>query len=397
MFKIWPALVISIIIVIYGVAIDGNEFNLIEIFILIFAWSGNFYWLEKLSEKQQVEDDSSITDLNDFQEIVSQTRAQCQSLTSELAAIISNIEKMQLIVSDATQVFSKSFSVLSEQSSNQESIVHELIDALNESNKVDDDKQISFIEETRNILEYFVENITEVSRGGMTMVYTVDDIEAQMDSVNSLLSGISVIAEQTNLLALNAAIEAARAGEAGRGFAVVADEVRALSKNSSDLNEKIKDVVNKSKVNIDKAKEIVSEIASRDMSVAMQHKIRVDDMLTKMDSQNELVNKRLQTIQEITFEVEEGVSGVIRSLQFEDIVTQLSQQINQHIMLVNNVFDKVDSDLVSINKSEKDFKAYGNILKNFNDDMKYLSVEAKSLNSRTESQDGVDEGEVELF
>lgn len=87
----------------------------------------------------------------------------------------------------------------------------------------------------------------------------IDKLGSDVGEITGVLEVIEGIAEQTNLLALNAAIEAARAGEAGRGFAVVADEVRALAKRTQDSTEQVNDMITRLKEGADKAVSVMQE------------------------------------------------------------------------------------------------------------------------------------------
>ena len=93
------------------------------------------------------------------------------------------------------------------------------------------------------LLEQMVTGISKVSSTIDESGRLANDLETSSNNINVVVDVIGAIAEQTNLLALNAAIEAARAGEQGRGFAVVADEVRSLAKRTQDSTREIIDIV----------------------------------------------------------------------------------------------------------------------------------------------------------
>jgi methyl-accepting chemotaxis protein len=93
------------------------------------------------------------------------------------------------------------------------------------------------------IVNQTIATMSQVSEGLTAAATRIDSLSKQSDQISNIVNTITAIADQTNLLALNAAIEAARAGEQGRGFAVVADEVRQLAARTSKSTAEIDEVV----------------------------------------------------------------------------------------------------------------------------------------------------------
>lgn len=106
---------------------------------------------------------------------------------------------------------------------------------------VDATEQVSA--EGKEVLDHSVSIMDDVTKNVEVVASDINAINEQSDKISNIVSTISSIADQTNLLALNAAIEAARAGEQGRGFAVVADEVRQLAARTSASTAEISEVV----------------------------------------------------------------------------------------------------------------------------------------------------------
>lgn len=186
----------------------------------------------------------------------------------------------------------------------------------------------TFAENTSKTLDQFVHTTINISAESMSLVEKVTHISEQMPNVMKALKDIDQIAAQTNLLALNAAIEAARAGEAGRGFAVVADEVRALSNRSSGFSHDIQSQLKTINDAISELTEQVGHVASQDMTYVLAAKREVqqaiDDMLKRAAS-DEMVTRQMEVV---SHKLIENLHLAIRALQFEDISRQ---KIRYHI------------------------------------------------------------------
>ncbi|MDR1506773.1 MAG: methyl-accepting chemotaxis protein [Treponema sp.] len=204
-----------------------------------------------------------------------------------------NIEKLNDHVDKQTSSVSKSSSAIEEMIANIQSVTNTL--AKNTEN-------------VRQLLES-----SDVGRGGLQEVSTdIQEIARESEGLLEINAVMENIASQTNLLSMNAAIEAAHAGEAGKGFAVVADEIRKLAENSGEQSKTISTVLKKIKDSIDKITKSTDEVLNKFGAIDTSIKTvsgQTENIRNAMEEQSVGSQQILEVIgqlNEITQQVESG-------------------------------------------------------------------------------------------
>ncbi|MCB1905470.1 MAG: methyl-accepting chemotaxis protein, partial [Gammaproteobacteria bacterium] len=171
----------------------------------------------------------------------------------------------------------------------------------------------------RQVVAKSVAAVESLSRNVIESVSLIQKLSADSEDVGKVIAVIREIAEQTNLLALNAAIEAARAGEQGRGFAVVADEVRTLANRTQSSTEEIRAIIERLQAG--------TKAAERTMQAGREQ-------VERNVGQSALAGKALDTIAEVVTAIKHQNLQIASATQQQTAVTE---EINRSVVNINDV------------------------------------------------------------
>jgi methyl-accepting chemotaxis protein len=196
----------------------------------------------------------------------------------------------------------------------------------------------------KQVIDKVIEAIGELAKEVDEAASVIQKLEAESMNIGSVLDVIKSIAEQTNLLALNAAIEAARAGEQGRGFAVVADEVRTLAGRTQESTQEIEEMISNLQSGANNAVKVMAE--GKEMTQvgvdqaaaageALQTINAAVEQITGMNTQiasaaeeqssvTEEINRSIVSINEVA---EQSATGAQQTAQASDDLARLAEQL----------------------------------------------------------------------
>ncbi len=191
-------------------------------------------------------------------------------------------------------------------------------------------------------MSHMIETMTNLSDSIETASQTISELEQESEQISSVLEVIHAISEQTNLLALNAAIEAARAGEQGRGFAVVADEVRALAARTKDSTDEIRQMIDRLQSQVKSAVKVMDssrQSTGESSAQAGETGNTLDKVASDITNMSQAMSQISLTSGE-QFQVSEQMGEYIRAIS--EVATNTAKSADDTLIATGRIGEKTE-------------------------------------------------------
>lgn len=230
-------------------------------------------------------------------------------------------------------------------------------------------------------------SVVNTLRGAMDdrdgLLGQINGLDTFVDELDSMAQDVATIAGQTNLLALNAAIEAARAGEHGRGFAVVADEVRKLSRLSAETGERISTKVGYIGDSIRSAVSAAQESSGRDGESVRSSEATIERVLADFQRLGTRLVDSAESLRSTNAGIQSEVENALVQLQFQDRTSQILTHVRASIS--KTAGQMVSGNAVNVDGLMKDMEA------------SYAMAEERNNHGRKKTAQPVASGDITFF
>jgi len=264
------------------------------------------------------------------------------SIIDQIVSMSSHIERRAKQLSSTMTEMADGSHTQSDAASSMASAVEEMTASIDQiADNASEVKRISenssmLASEGGKIVRQVVDDMSKTNQSVSNTAQTMQHLGDQSDRIQEVVKVIKEIAEQTNLLALNAAIEAARAGEQGRGFAVVADEVRKLAENTGRSTQEIAEMVEQIRESTSAAiAEMVSTVKMVKAGAGMAEK--AGESIVEI---NNGVSRVLSGVEDISLSIQEQS---LASRNIADNVEKVANMSDKNSVSIQNVFGTVES------------------------------------------------------
>ncbi|AEF54614.1 methyl-accepting chemotaxis protein [Marinomonas posidonica] len=289
--------------------------------------------LEGAMDKLVVQLSSILHDVAHSSDMLTNAANDLNRITDESSTMVDRQQEETHLISQAVQEIQATAVHVSESTTDASNAAHTAETAANEGADI--------VTKTIHSIQELAEEIADSSK-------TINELQVNTNEISNILNVILGIAEQTNLLALNAAIEAARAGEQGRGFAVVADEVRHLAQNTQDATQQIEKMITLLQSGTSSAVAAMTSSHQRSTDAVEQVKheeeslLNINQSVSKIREMNDRISATAEEQASVTAEVNRNVSNITSITEkTTNSIHAISQSAGQLADLAKQLSNKI--------------------------------------------------------